>query len=246
MTSTRIVISVGIGGSGDRYEKYLRRLKRTVEDNWSGSTLFYEGVYPAGSPTHEEINYGFKAYALQEAVRQGYTCLLWSDACVIARAPLEPLFNHIEKEGYVLIGDSHRVRDWTSDKILAWAGIDRTTIPDTALCVAGGFVGIDITHPMGKLIYDRWIDAVEKRLTSVLWSNDPIGDRCRSVSFHTGEFISEDPTVQGSMSDEAVLGTLAFKHVLVTQPGDNPWCSQHWNGVFQSTGYDGGEYGALE
>ena len=239
----RVVISVGVG---KRYEPYVRRLHRTVDQFWSGPTMFYDGRYPEGSPTHEEVNYGFKAYAVREAVARGYTCLLYCDSCVVARSPLEPLFDHIQKVGYVLIGDSHRVRDWTSDAALRWTGFRRSDIPPDRTSAAGGFVGMDLLHSTGKLLCDSWLDAVEKKLTGVLWANGPIGDRASSCSFHTGEFIAEDPTVQGHMGDEAILGLLMLKYGLRAEHGSNPWCSQFENGVFLSTGYDDGKYGALD
>lgn len=242
MSMNPVIISVGVR---ERYEPYVRRLRRTVAENWDGSTLFYVGEYPPGSPSHEDVNYAFKAYAIREAVRRGYTRYLYSDACVVARAPVAPLFEHLREVGVILIGDSHKVRDWTSDAVLDFAGLRREDIPPDRDSAAGGFVGIDLDHPLGREVHDRWLEAVDRNLTKVLWANGPVGNRASSCSHHTGEFISADPTVQGSMGDEAVLGALAWKLGIPVQPGRNPWCSQYWDGVFQSTGYDGGEHGRL-
>lgn len=242
MTDRRVIISVGIG---ERYEPYVRRLHRTVDQFWTGPTLFYEGIYPTGSPTHQESNYAFKAHAIREAIARGHTCLLYSDSCVTALANVWPIFDHIEKEGYLLIGDGHRLREWSSDMILHWAGLKREEIPPETTSAAGGFVGMDLEHPTGKMLYEAWTDAVEKKLTAVLWAEDPDGTRASSIAKGSNEFISSDPSVRGSMGDEAVLGALAYKHGLVAQEICNPWCAMSGESIFRATGYDAGEHGDL-
>lgn len=243
---SRAIVCVGVGGNDHaRYEQYARRLLRTVKENWAGETMFWIGRYPEGSPSHAESSYAFKTFAMRAAAAREHTTILWMDTTVIARAPIEPLFDYIERVGYVLIGDSHLVRDWVSDAVLEWAGVTRADVPETAKLVSGSFVGLDLRSGTGRLLFEKWTDAVDKKLNKVLWANDPPNGRCRSVSFHTGEFISEDPAVQGSMGDEAILGALAWKYGLTVQEGNNTWCSDAWNGVFQSTGYDGGKFGEL-
>lgn len=238
----RIIISVGVG---ERYEPYVRRLHRTVDQFWTGPTLFYESALPPGSPTHYEANYAFKVYALREAIASGHTLLLYSDVSVVAIQPIWPIFDYIRDNGYLLIGDGHTVREWSSDAVLDWAGLKREDIPPEATTASGGFIGINTEHPMGKLLYNSWFDAVQKKLSNVLWTKEPDATRASSIALHTNEFISSDPTVRGSMGDEAVLGALMLKYGFKTQEARNPWCSMHGNSVFLSTGYDTGEHGAL-
>lgn len=232
-----VFVSVGVG---ERYEPYVRRLRESVAKNWSGPTLFYEGVWPPGSPTHHQVNYAFKAYAIKEAIRRGYTCLVYSDACVVAQKPMDPLFDHVIQDGYLLIADKHRLRTWASDAILDWIDTDRADVPESAESAAGGFIGMDLLHPVGNKLYTLWQAAFDRGLSKVLWADGRrTSERASSVMADTGEFISSDPDVKGSMGDEAVLGAIMLKHGYIGQPGNNPWCSMHKDaGICLSTGYD--------
>lgn len=70
---------------------------------------------PVDWPTHEQVQYGFKAYALKEAMDLGADLLLWCDASILPVRSLEPLWQRIEQEGYWFSRNGWTNYEWTAD-----------------------------------------------------------------------------------------------------------------------------------
>lgn len=237
----RVFCTAGIGG---RYTKYAERLVRSVKAQWDGPVLdFYD--LPPGSPRHDDKPYAFKLYALKEAVRQGFTTLLWSDACVLCQADPTPIFQAIEQDGYMLVTDGRLLRQYCSDACLAWAGItDRDGLGATTQA-AGGFVGLDLLHPLGRTLWSEWWDAYANGHTGVYWrEHQKPENRLKSVAMYSEHIhLSDRPDVLGHFGEESIWGCLTVKYGL--RHLGNRYCTQSEDGVFRSTGYDSGRLGAL-
>lgn len=110
---SRCVVNVAIGGRNQ--QKYVNGQER-LRNQLAGETLrFYTNGYPIGSPTHQEIPFAFKAYALKEAAMQ-YTTLLWCDSCIVlGPRPLEELWEKIERNGYWISRNGWTNYEWTAD-----------------------------------------------------------------------------------------------------------------------------------
>lgn len=247
---SRVLVSAGIdtpgrpGAHAATYAPYLRRLLRTLAPYQGFDALpFFE--YPEGSPDHDTVNYAFKLYGMKEAVRRGYTTLLWSDACVLCLRDPTPVFAEIEAKGYLLVTDGHRLREWASDAMLAWARIpNRDALGETTIA-AGGFVGLDLNHVLGRALWTEWWDAYSRQMTSTYWREHAKPEfSAKSVAMWRNDLLlSERADVLGHLGEEAMWGALAVKYGLQRNTG--PWCTQSDGGFFRSTGYDDGKLGAL-
>lgn len=227
-----------------RYERYMRRFERTVRAHWDGDMICWD-TYPPNAPSHDEKTYAFKLYAMLDAVRRGYTTLLWSDACVVCTADPTPAFEAIERDGIILVNDGHRLREWASDAILEWAGIpDRDALGDTIIA-AGGFVGIDLLHPLGRTLWAEWWDAYSRGFTQTYWrEHQKPENSAKSVAMWAEHIhISDRPDVKGSLGEEAMWGALSVKYGIGRTGG--LFCTQSADGIFRSTGYDNGTAGEL-
>ncbi len=82
--------------------------------NWPNSKA---GGWPIPKewPTHEQIPYGFKAFAREAARKAGFPTLLWCDACMVAVRPMEPLWEKIERDGYMFMENGFSNYEWTAD-----------------------------------------------------------------------------------------------------------------------------------
>ena len=58
--------------------------------------------------------YAFKGFALREAQGLGYTSLLWCDACIVPVAPLAPIWEKIERDGYWICKNGYNNYEWTA------------------------------------------------------------------------------------------------------------------------------------
>ncbi len=128
----RCVINVAAGAWYPRGQDRLRASLQGV--GFQGDFVSWRDTWPPGSPPHFALPYGFKSYAFQQAVSQGYETILWLDCSCWAVRPLEPLFDHIEQEGHVLSREKDpraqnwegwTAGQWLKDEALANLGITR-------------------------------------------------------------------------------------------------------------------------
>lgn len=160
----RAIVSAGSG----RYVKGLDRLTEWCSAN-DVEYFAWRNHWPSGSPTHQDVPYAFKAYALREAIAAGAKTLLWADACILPIRPLKPLWERIERDGYCIsnqAGPGHKMAwsnyEWTADSAypdlfpemtsLGAARVINATIPHV---VATTF-GISMEHPTGRAIFEEY------------------------------------------------------------------------------------------
>lgn len=147
------IINVGIGGW---YWKGTQRLKRSLLFNgYAFDMLFWEDMLPPGSPTHADDPYAFKVYAFEEAIRQGYTIILWLDSSFWCIKTPHPIFDIICDTGVFAFRTGYNCAQTCSDAALAWAGMTRDQaelLPE----IATGAVGINVANPDGKNVYELW------------------------------------------------------------------------------------------
>lgn len=102
---------------------------------------------PPTSPAHEDVPYAFKAWALYEAMRMGYSTLLWCDACIVPR-DLTPLFERIERDGYWMSRNGWTNAEWTAASAYEDLGVTREENARIPHVVATAF-GISLRHFKG-------------------------------------------------------------------------------------------------
>ena len=107
------------------YQEKMKRLQASVEAQgvkFIGYTSFEE----VGCKPHSEVPYQFKPYAIQKAINEGVTTLLWCDSPIVALKDLSPVFDYIEEHGYMFFNNyGHPLGNWTNDKALSWFSLDR-------------------------------------------------------------------------------------------------------------------------
>jgi hypothetical protein len=117
---------VSFADSAGSYRKKLQRLEQSLKGNFDGDFLGFTDYKQIGSPRHDEIPYAFKPYAIQKAIDLGYEQILWCDSPLWAVKSIQPVFDYIEKEGYVFFDNiGHPLGMWCNDRTLKNFGIDR-------------------------------------------------------------------------------------------------------------------------
>lgn len=186
----RVIVNVA---AGYWYPAGQRRLAASLHAIGEQATqLFYLG-YPEGCPTHEQINYGFKVWALRQAQQDGYDQALWVDASCWAIKPLDTVWWLLDQHGYYLEADGHRLGEWISAAALEHLQVTRDQVWRWPL-PTGALIGIDFRRPAGV----RLLDELERNLDAFSgpWTND-------------GFQASPDARCKGHRHDIAVCGVLA-------------------------------------
>jgi len=204
--SKRCILNVATG----RYVPLQARLVTSLSrQKWTGGLITWRDGLPSGSPTHEAAPYAFKLYAISEALRRGYTSLLWLDAPCVAAQALDPVFEAIERDGHCLVTGGERLGNWASDACLRAFGIARDQAMEMAL-LNGAFIGLDLEHARSREWYRRIVQQCEAGLFAgaALTEHAPAEVRARNVDKDTGH-LSDDPRCWGHRHDEAVGSCLA-------------------------------------
>ncbi len=197
------IVSVGIGvGNGAKmsYADMTERLRWSliVENGYRDGFLSWSNSYPPKSPTHQAVPYGFKPYAIEEARRKGFKRVLWLDSSIRAIKPIEKVFEHIKKNGWLLYYNGFNCGEWTTDSSLKMQGLTRDEackIPDFTGCC----MGFDFENDTANEFLKRWMDAANDGVSFIgPWKN--INGEC-----------SKDPRCKGHRHDQVIGSIIAHK-----------------------------------
>jgi len=147
--------------------------------------------------------YAAKPYLLQHVLlRDGPRVTILCDASFYAIRPLDPLIEHITRNGYYLCDNGYTVGEWASDRCLAHFGLSRDVamaMPDcSSYCV-----GIDRENPTAMELARQWCEhSVE---ATICGAHTNQGHR---RSRNPG-FVSGDPRCRGHRHDQTVLSIVA-------------------------------------
>lgn len=193
------IVSLGVGKwcprGLDRLEASLLRIR------FDGKVATWR-TYPPGSKTHEAIPYGFKAHAISSARDGGAQCVLWLDSSVWAIRSLDPLFERIERDGYLLFLNGWSIGQFCKDEALPMIGMTREEAMKIPLPVGGAF-GVNFAHPDGKAFFDDFYRYATDGVTFPgPWTNE------------RGQ-ASSDPRVLGHRHDQVAMAEIIHRRQLI-------------------------------
>lgn len=132
---------------------------------------FFNGTYPPGSPTHQEVPYGFKPAAILDAIRiHDPDVAIWMDASMWCIRGLEGVVGAVEAGGVAAWQTGFTVGQWCTDAALPLLGVTRDeafTLP----LVAGGFVGFDLRSDVGPRVLRNWSELAQRGAFNGPWQN---------------------------------------------------------------------------
>jgi hypothetical protein len=220
VSRTHTVISLATATGG--YGQALRRLEGSVRRvGFDGEFIGWRpGTVPAEWPEHSVAPFAFKPFCLEHARREGRSVLLWIDASSVAVRSLEPLFERIERDGYLLVRNrDYAVGEWASDLALERLGLGREEafgVPELNAAV----VGLDLASPLARAFLTRWLDVARDGVT-FRGVAEPLesADDYEAVKWNVAGRVSGDPRVLGHRHDQTAAGVIAHELGLRPTPG---------------------------
>jgi hypothetical protein len=176
----RCIVNVSTGG-------FIRGQNRLVASllrhGYDGGFMLWGDELPAGCPSHRDVPYAFKTYALNEAKTAGYDVLFWLDASMWAVKNIEPAMRHIEEHGHLFEVAGQWLGWYSTDAFLEKHGLTR----DEAMTIptfSAGFTGLDLRHPQSLEFLDKWHEMAKDGVSFCgAWNNDnnacSIDPRCK-------------------------------------------------------------------
>jgi hypothetical protein len=182
-----------VGWYPDGQARFVRTMR---EHGFDGSVCLFTDTRSLNCPSHKEVPYAFKVYAIREMRAQGYHTVFYGDASIYAVRDVTPVFTHINDEGYYLETTEHNLGTWCSDIALIQLGIDRETAFKIPTIVAG-CVGFNFRTTIANEILDTWFSyAIDGYTFPGAWTNE----------HHQ---VSDDPRVRGHRHDQSALSGIA-------------------------------------
>ena len=203
---------VSLATDDKHYPESLNRLERSLRQvGFVGEFMCWRpGRYPEDCRAHKDVPFAFKPYCLAEARRRGSDLLLWLDTSCVAVRSLEPLFDQIERDGYILFKNRrYRVGEWASDEALSVLGIGRDQAMEMPE-VNGAAIGLNTSSHVSHSFLEKWCrvayEGVAFRgVSGQLRTQTDYQD----VKWNRDGRVSSDPRVRGHRHDQTVAGILA-------------------------------------
>lgn len=178
---------------GSWYPKGQKRMIESLrKTGYEGDILTWTNEI-INSHHKKEYPYTMKAAAFVEAIKKGYTHILWVDCSVYAIKNITSIFDLIDQKGIYFWKSGWNLAQSSADSDLQWAGIDRDEAEHLHEC-ASGIVGINIEDPKVKLLMSIFFDA----------NNAGV---CNTSRFHDNQ--SKDPRFKFARQDQTAF-TIAF------------------------------------
>lgn len=186
MTTTHKRAIVSFANRTGNYVKALARLSDSLRDNFQGDFFAWIGEEALGSPKHSDNPYAFKIHAIDKAIEQGYTQILWLDSSCYAIKNLEPLFDVIKRDGLLMQDSDCMLGDWTNDETLSYFGIERETAKQIPMFSAG-FFGLNTKDIKATQLYLSWKVSMLKGYFKGSWDNHRHDMSCASaIAYNMG------------------------------------------------------------
>lgn len=207
------ICTVALGGW------YHRGVARMIE-NFHAHSPGYElrafvNVLPLGAPAavieggYDYTAYCAKPFALLDAMKDSDIAILL-DAAFYPIRSINPLVQHIHRNGYYLCENGYQVGEYSSDRCLERMACARETawkIPEiTSYCV-----GLNFGDGRCYDLLARWCGFAGDRLTVPGPHDNFTQARDRGRPLRNGGFVSKDPNVKGHRHDQTVLSILAHR-----------------------------------
>lgn len=204
-----------------------RRLMATLENRYDGDILFWTKESDVGAPLHTDNPYAFKIYAFEKAKSLGYKNILWLDASVYCVNDVQPVFDIIEKEGYIMQYAGQKLGAWANDNCLEYFNLTRDDAMDIICYGNAGFLGLNFDFEISNKFFELWKKAAIDGIFKGAWNNnnktESKDERCKGhrhdltcgsiIAHKLGmEYKKGTEWLQYAAPDDAVLNdTIIFK-----------------------------------
>ncbi len=149
--------------AGGWYGKGIQRLHNSlIHHGYNGTVLTWIDTW-ANDNYDKSCGYNVKAAAFEEAIKMGFTHILWCDSSVWVVKDPNPMFDLINQEGHFAWRSGYNVAQTGSDRVLAYHNINRDEAELMQDC-ASNILGVNINNPTSKEFIERWIQSAKDNM----------------------------------------------------------------------------------
>jgi hypothetical protein len=191
-----------------------RLLQSLASVGWREAVFLFSETSDPSWPSHAEVPYGFKYWAMDRVRRMGYDLALWVDCSFFAVRSLDGLFADLERCGYLFQESfGYTVGDWTSDECLRKLGKTREEARKIVMH-DGGLIGLNFHNEAANHFQAAMFDAMKiDGLFQGPWTNE-------------NHQASQDDGVCGHRHDMSVGSVIAHNHRMQYAGCAKYWCEK--------------------
>lgn len=153
-------VSVAFGDK--RYIEQQQRLNHSIRQIYPDAPIYYwTDRMPPGSKSMNESLYGFKPWAVQAALDDGYYKIMFFDPAIVLTDNLDYYDSIVKDYGVLAAQDDNKLHRFCMDRAIEFFGWTRKDILDFHL-VGGSFYYFDFSVPKCSQIFNSWKTAEER------------------------------------------------------------------------------------
>ena len=148
------------------YTKFLDRQINSIKEFAPEAThIYWKDAYPPESRSHAESAYGFKVYAIKEALKRGFEQIIWIDSAFYACSKLDFIWNTLSERGIYVLKDALLLAEHTMPKVINYFGESYESLLSKQWTTTGGSpYGFDFTNPLAVKMFQEF-EKAEKNNT---------------------------------------------------------------------------------
>ena len=198
MTNDICIVSVGIDGR-EPYSQYASILEQKAKEH-GYSTMVWKNEYPPNSPTHQEVPYAFKPFAIKAAKDNGYKKVMWLDCKCYIQKELTKINESLNDDGHWFMYDGGTVGEWCKDGALQLLGITREEAFGISVIAAKHFA-LNFDKEIAVFFFEEYLK----------YAIDNGGDAYRGPWKNTSLEASSDRRVKGHRHDQTCASVIVHK-----------------------------------
>ena len=235
----RCILNVATG----KYLNFQQRLINSLKAvNYSDSLITWTNQMPPNSPDHGSNPYAFKLFAIDYALAQGFTNILWCDSSVYFLKHPDSLFEKIKQDGHFFIIGGDQLGNWTSDMALELFQETRDSVLEKKFELLGGTIyGFDFNNPTTIEFFKLWKYYYSLGAFKGFYMNScgDIPDNIRHIKKDKNYgVVSTDKRCRGHRHDETIASFIAYKlHMKLTYIGGDRMFQGNTEACVAKSGY---------
>ena len=179
MNSTPCIIS--FANNRGNYYKAIARLGASLQNNFNGTFIAYVDESSVGAPLHTENPYAFKVYCFRKALEAGYTKILYLDSSVYAIKNVQPAFDLITRDGYLMQEAGQYIERWCNDETKRYFNWPHPGEEYDVMYGNAGMLGLDFNTDIARTFFKEWDKAMQYGFFKGSWADHRHDMTCGSI-----------------------------------------------------------------
>lgn len=153
------------------YSPLINRQQTEFQKHLNCDYFHFSNFEEINSPSHSNIPYAFKPYAIKKVKDMGYDIVLWADSPVYPIKNMTPILNKLKTKGVLLIDNvGWSIASYTNDKCLELLQMDKKKAEKSKMVMAC-FMAFDFRTELANKIFDEYYHHATTGAYNGEWTN---------------------------------------------------------------------------